>query len=450
VKEARERGSRPAGIGRLHVEVVRGGAPAACEIGPDDETLSIGRSRDQNRLVIDDKSVSRRHAVIECKESGWRIRDLESLNGVRLRGRTVPKEGATLSDGDEIQLGVAVLRVRIGGIERDSATIIEVPPAARGADAPRREREAPRPAREATPRAETPRETPRVEAPRVEAPRAPAVRGRRAPIEQFDRFEVRRRVMADESRRLDLALDTASGREVLLLRMAAGAGGLFGFGKRKKVRRAYEQAQRLAHENVLPPTGSGEAGGEQFFVYPDFDGLTVSAVLGHHKRDVPVELGAYVGRELCRALAYLASALGSNARPTFGDGDVLIGRDGRVVLLVGTEVPVDEHYRSPEEDAGEKGGVTSAVFSAGILLYELLARERIDTSRKLTLPSIDTVRLQVTSALAEATMRAIEVRPQDRIATPGELERELDEALRALGAFGAADVGRWITERLPE
>jgi hypothetical protein len=256
--------------------------------------------------------------------------------------------------------------------------------------------------------------------------------------------------MPGESRRLDLALDTASGSEVLLLRMAAGAGGLFGFGKRKKVRRAYEQAQRLAHENVLAPTGSGEAGGEQFFVYPEFDGLTVSTVLEDHKRDVRVELGVYVGRELCRALAYLAGALGSSARPTFGDRDVLIGRDGRVVLLVGTEAPVDEHYRSPEEDAGEKGGVTSTVFSAGILLYELLARERIDTSRKLTLPSIDTVRLQVTSALAEATMRAIEVRPQDRIATPGELERELDEALRALGAFGAADVGRWITERLPE
>jgi len=416
----------------LRVDVVRGGAPATCEIGPGDETLTIGRSRDQSRLVIDDKSVSRRHAAIECVAGRWRVRDLQSLNGVRLRGRPVPPDGAELADGDELQLGVAVVRVRISGAEQDAApTLVERPPQAPPPAPPKAEPERHRPARS-------------------ETPRSPAVRPRREPIERFNRFEIYRRLMADGQRRLDLAEDTGSGRQVLLLRMEPGAGGFFGFGKRK-VRRAFEQTQRLAHENVLAPTELAEAESSQFVVYPAFDGMTAAALLADHGRDLRIELGAYIGRELCRALAYLAGALGANARPAVGDREVLIGRDGRVVLLATPEATVDEHYRSPEEDAGEKGGVTSAVFSAGILIYELLARERIDTGRKLTLPSIDTVRLQVPASLADATMRAVEVRPQDRIATPGELERELDEALQALTpAFGPAQVGRWITERLPE
>lgn len=50
------------------------------------ESLTIGRSPD-NHLVVDDATVSGHHAVIESTREGYRIRDLDSTNGVWINGR---------------------------------------------------------------------------------------------------------------------------------------------------------------------------------------------------------------------------------------------------------------------------------------------------------------------------------------------------------------------------
>jgi Protein of unknown function (DUF3662)/FHA domain len=64
---------------------------------------AIGRSRDCD-IVVEDSSISRRHAELRPEGATWTIEDLGSTNGVRVNGLTV--HGAhELRSGDRIEMG---------------------------------------------------------------------------------------------------------------------------------------------------------------------------------------------------------------------------------------------------------------------------------------------------------------------------------------------------------
>ncbi len=65
-------------------------------------------------LQLEDKSVSRRHAIVIQRRGAVRVLDDRSLNGVVVNGRRVAE--AQLNDGDVIVLGrvVLVYRERLG------------------------------------------------------------------------------------------------------------------------------------------------------------------------------------------------------------------------------------------------------------------------------------------------------------------------------------------------
>jgi adenylate cyclase len=73
------------------------------------DVLSIGRAAD-NDIVLNDFSVSRRHACLKKVDGAWVIHDNESTNGVRVRDQLVPM--ATVHDGDSAVIGTFVLRFR--------------------------------------------------------------------------------------------------------------------------------------------------------------------------------------------------------------------------------------------------------------------------------------------------------------------------------------------------
>ena len=71
-------------------------------------TWRIGRTKD-NELVLNDKSVSRRHAEIQRYSNGnFVIYDVDSLNGVFVNSEQVKKK--KLREGDIIEIGDIYLR----------------------------------------------------------------------------------------------------------------------------------------------------------------------------------------------------------------------------------------------------------------------------------------------------------------------------------------------------
>ncbi len=70
-------------------------------------SLSVGWTRVGRSLAadlrLDDPTVSRRHALIFCDDTGARVLDDRSLNGVFVNGERV--ELIELEDGDELAVG---------------------------------------------------------------------------------------------------------------------------------------------------------------------------------------------------------------------------------------------------------------------------------------------------------------------------------------------------------
>jgi hypothetical protein len=67
------------------------------------ESIVVGRE-DGADVVIDNPSVSRRHAEIRLGDNGWEVRDLGSSNGTFVRGTKIQRPHA-LGLGDEIGFG---------------------------------------------------------------------------------------------------------------------------------------------------------------------------------------------------------------------------------------------------------------------------------------------------------------------------------------------------------
>ena len=69
--------------------------------------IAIGR-RPDNNIVLDDKFVSGRHAVVGFEQGRYYIEDLKSSNGTLLNGK--PVQRSTLDDGDTIRIGPLEIR----------------------------------------------------------------------------------------------------------------------------------------------------------------------------------------------------------------------------------------------------------------------------------------------------------------------------------------------------
>jgi adenylate cyclase len=84
----------------LQVQYETDGRPQTFNLAGDEAT--IGRATD-NDIVLNDFSVSRRHAYLRRENGVWVLRDNHSTNGVRVNDRPVPE--SPVADGDAATIG---------------------------------------------------------------------------------------------------------------------------------------------------------------------------------------------------------------------------------------------------------------------------------------------------------------------------------------------------------
>lgn len=70
---------------------------------------TIGRL-EECRIILDDQSVSRKHALLTLKEQGWTIEDLKSKNGTAVNGALI-QEPVVVGHKDLLRFGIYTLRL---------------------------------------------------------------------------------------------------------------------------------------------------------------------------------------------------------------------------------------------------------------------------------------------------------------------------------------------------
>jgi pSer/pThr/pTyr-binding forkhead associated (FHA) protein len=95
---------------RLGILIVRQGAESDRAFEVRKDRMTIGRSSECD-IALGDEAISRVHAIVSRDEAGtYRIRDQNSANGTYVNSQRIGEY--VLEDGDEIQVGLMVLKFR--------------------------------------------------------------------------------------------------------------------------------------------------------------------------------------------------------------------------------------------------------------------------------------------------------------------------------------------------
>ncbi|HEU4563524.1 MAG TPA: serine/threonine-protein kinase [Gemmatimonadaceae bacterium] len=215
----------------------------------------------------------------------------------------------------------------------------------------------------------------------------------------------------------------------------------------------------LVHGNIVQIYQLGCAEGTYFIAMEYIRGPTLRAMIDRHRemgRAIPLPLAAHIASRVCRALDFAHNFIGPDGRRLdivhrdVAPGNVLITWDGHIkladfgiakanssndVAAEGTRLIGKKHYMSPEQGLALDVDARSDVFSLGVVLFELLALEKlfteeateaaIDTLTTRPLPNIRSVLPTLPSAIADVLARALSREPEER-PTAAAMGRALD------------------------
>ena len=238
-------------------------------------------------------------------------------------------------------------------------------------------------------------------------------------------------------------------------------------------------AARLNHPNVVHTYEVGEQDGNYFIAMEYLEGQSLNKVIREAVKQGTVFDQAFCARVVSDALAGLHSAhelRDYDGRPLniihrdVSPHNVFVTYAGQVKLVdfgiakaalssTETEVGVLKGkvaYMAPEQAMGGPIDCRADIFSMGIVLWELLARQRLmsgDTAAatlhrllNAPIPSISTVRPDVDPELESIIARALEKDPRYRFDTAQEMRDALDDFLMMTGRNVRQDeIGQQIT-----
>jgi hypothetical protein len=272
-----------------------------------------------------------------------------------------------------------------------------------------------------------------------------------------ERYEVLERLGSGGFAEVFEALDRRTGRRVALKVVTEGKG------MAARVVREIEAASALTHPNIVALYDYFSDGERSYLVW--------ELVVGHSLADLAGRLGdadvAAIGVELLDALGYAHGEriVHRDVKPQ----NVMVDESGRVkVMDFGIALMIDADtltaegdvigtlaYMSPEQAAGRRAGPPSDVYSAGVVLYELLAGENplrgesaaetLSNVAAHRLPPLGELRPDLSEELTELIDDACRAHPGER-PDAYELSDALQEVLEsgALGASGLRRVQRLV------
>jgi len=252
----------------------------------------------------------------------------------------------------------------------------------------------------------------------------------------------------------------------------------------------------LLHGNIVQIYQLGEVAGDYFIAMEFIAGPTLRHIIDRHRdigRAMPQTLAAYIASRVCRALDFAHNFVGPDGHRLdivhrdVSPGNVMVTWDGHIKLddfgIAKARTSIDpasdgirigkKHYMSPEQLTGLEVDGRSDVFSLGLVLFELLALERLFreeiTAKALSeiaiepLPSLRDLITNLDEDLERIILAALEREPgrrptaallgraldqwiydQQQVATPDKLETHLAELFP--GSYQPPTVGDEETE----
>jgi eukaryotic-like serine/threonine-protein kinase len=241
---------------------------------------------------------------------------------------------------------------------------------------------------------------------------------------------------------------------------------------------------QLSHSNCVQVFDIG-VGDAAFFIVMEFvDGANLKAIIEHIKktgRDFPVEAAVHISLEICKGLSYAHELTDPNGVPLYivhrdmSPPNVLITKYGEVKIVdfglakANSQLEKSEpgiikgkfSYLAPEAAMGQDVDARTDIFAVGIILWELLAGQRLflgdtdfQTVKKVQaaqVPSISQINKKVSPELERIVNKALAREPAQRYRTARELGIELSKFMFKHGvAVSTFDIAPLVQGALKE
>ena len=252
---------------------------------------------------------------------------------------------------------------------------------------------------------------------------------------------------------------------------------------RKFIDEAHLMVQ-LHHGNIMPVLELADEEGELYIVMEYLPGRDLKAVIRRLRADgkrIPVDVALWLIAEICAGLDYAHRKVGPDGDPLHvvhrdvSPSNVMLGSGGEVKLVdfgiararggmhqsISGTLQGKFVYMSPEQAEGERVDPRSDVFSAGLVLYELLCGIRpfegeseTETLRRVRSAEIiapSTIRPDLPEALDAILLKALDRDPDGRYETAAAFRIALTHHLaRTESNVHAGDLATFLADTFPE
>ncbi len=241
---------------------------------------------------------------------------------------------------------------------------------------------------------------------------------------------------------------------------------------------------QLSHSNCVQVFDIG-VGDSAFFIVMEFvDGANLKAIIEHIKktgRDFPVEAAVHISLEICKGLSYAHELTDPQGVPLYivhrdmSPPNVLITKYGEVKIVdfglakANSQLEKSEpgiikgkfSYLAPEAAMGQDVDARTDIFAVGIILWELLAGQRLflgdtdfQTVKKVQaaqVPSISKINKKVPPELERIVNKTLAREPAQRYRTARELGLELSKFMFKHGVpVSTFDISQLVQGALKE